>query len=237
VTLFNRDRRSRAIGLSLHRREITLHKLRASSSHGLVLSTHDPVDILANRIWFTRKAWINAENRLLSNEFHTQLLMVVYSAYTTCLAVILLAYEPQPKDKKFVDTSLAVLSIILLALSLYLNSKSFKDRAARFKIGYHDLQEIESEVNSIALISPASQQELALADCNRRYNKVLRDVENHAELDDIAARIGAGAGLRLRPLTTSNIFRYRLWRTSRFVSLVLMYSAPLLAVIGYFLST
>ena len=45
---------------------------------------------LLDKVWFTRKAWINAEERLLQNEHHTQLLMVVYAAYTTCASVVML---------------------------------------------------------------------------------------------------------------------------------------------------
>ena len=199
------------------------------------MTTAERASKLANNIWFTRKAWINAEDRLVKNDFHTQLLMVVYASYTSCLSVVLLKYEPRPIDKNFIDTSLAVLSIVLLALSLYLNTKSFKDRAARFKSGYHDLQRIEDSLKSLAGRPAAPEDEdeyIALAE---RYNKVLRDVENHAELDDIRSRVLVRAGLSSRHLTRQDYVRYFWWRVWRFFGLAGAYGAPMLAVIIYIL--
>jgi hypothetical protein len=198
------------------------------------LTTSERASKLANNVvWFTRKAWINAEDRLLKNDFHTQLLMVVYAAYTSCLSVVLLKFEPLPTDKNFIDSSLAVLSIVLLALSLYLNTKSFKDRAARFKSGYHDLQSIEGHLKSLAgrQDGPASEQEfMKLTD---DYNKILRDVENHAELDDIRARVLARAGLSSRHPTSQDYVRYYWWRTWRLVGLAIAYAAPVAAVLWF----
>lgn len=188
---------------------------------------------LANKVWFTRKAWIHAEKRLLENEHHTQLLMVAYAAYTTCLSVVLLVFEPIPEDKKLVDTSLAVLSIILLALSLYLNSKSFKDRATRFKVGYHDLQHIENQLNSLSVQSNNNITNDELDELAKTYNKSLRDVENHDELDDIRSRINAGPGLISRHPTKTEFLRHLWWRCWRFFALAFFYFAPVLAVIWF----
>lgn len=188
---------------------------------------------LANKVWFTRKAWIYAEKRLLANEHHTQLLMVAYSAYTTCLAVVLLVFEPMQTDKKLVDTSLAVLSIVLLALSLYLNSKSFKDRATRFKVGYHDLQHIENQLNSLSAQSNNNITSDEFEELANSYNKTLRDVENHEELDDIRSRINAGSGLISRHPTKTEFLRYFWWRCWRAFSLAFFYFAPVLAVIWF----
>lgn len=198
------------------------------------MTTSERADKLAdNVVWFTRKAWINAENRLLKNDFHTQLLMVVYAAYTSCLSVVLLKYEPSPADKNFIDSSLAVLSIVLLALSLYLNTKSFKDRAARFKSGYHDLQSIEDHLKSLAgkQEGPGSEQEFMKL--TNDYNKILRDVENHSELDDIRARVLGRARLSSRHPTSQDYIRYYWWRTWRLVGLTIAYAAPAAGVFGY----
>ncbi|MYN08053.1 SLATT domain-containing protein [Pseudoduganella aquatica] len=197
------------------------------------MTTSERANKLTNNVWFTRKAWINAEDRLLKNDFQTQLLMVVYAAYTSCLSVIMLKYDPRPADKNFIDTSLAVLSIVLLALSLYLNTKSFKDRAARFKSGYHDLQRIEDRLRLLTekAESPEAEQDYnALLD---HYNKALRDVENHSDLDDIRARILAGTGLTSRLLTWQERGRYYWWRLWRFTSLFIAYAAPVAAVLWY----
>jgi len=197
------------------------------------LTTAQSATHLAGNVWFTRKAWINAEDRLLKNDFHTQLLMVVYAAYASCLSVVLLKYEPLPSDKRFIDTALAVLSIVLLALSLYLNTKSFKDRAARFKTGYHDLHGIENRLKLLALQTPSSQVDLEFTQLSDEYNKALRDVENHSELDDIRHRVTAGSGLTSRQVTKGEFGRYYWWRLWRLCGLIIAYSAPSAAILWF----
>lgn len=191
---------------------------------------------LFNKVWFTRKAWINAEERFLQNEHHTQLLMVVYAAYTTCVSVVMLKFPPKLQaDEDLANTALAVLSIILLALSLYLNSKSFKDRASRFKQGYHELQDIE---NGLAALKSNPVTNVAGPDCTAladRYAKALREVENHHSLDDIRARILAGSGLSSRHPRAGEVIRYYWWRTWRFCALMLLYIAPAVAAIWFYL--
>ncbi|AWL05885.1 SLATT domain-containing protein [Massilia oculi] len=191
---------------------------------------------LFHKVWFTRKAWINAEERFLQNEHHTQLLMVVYAAYTTCVSVVMLKFPPALKaDEDLANTAMAVLSIILLALSLYLNSKAFKDRAARFKQGYHELQDVENclaTLKSHPTTNVAGSACTALAD---RYAKALREVENHNTLDDIRARILAGSGLSSRHPLRSEVVRYYWWRLWRFCALTLLYIAPAGAALWFYL--
>jgi hypothetical protein len=128
---------------------------------------------------------------------------------------------------------MAVLSIVLLALSLYLNTKSFKDRAARFKSGYHDLHDIENQLKALPSSPTASGGSSTYIQLSDQYNKSLRDVENHAELDDIRSRIVAGKGLTSRCITRIEVCRYYWWRVWRFVALTLAYSTPAVAVIWF----
>ncbi len=191
---------------------------------------------LFDKVWFTRKAWINAEERLLQNEHHTQLLMVVYAAYTTCASVVMLKYSPKLEaDKDLADTALAVLSIILLALSLYLNSKAFKDRAARFKQGYHELQAIESGLGTLASDPQTNVAGPACTVLADRYAKALREVENHNTLDDVRSRILAGSGLTSRRPLPVEVARYYWWRIWRFCALAVLYIAPAATAIWFYL--
>ncbi|WP_221291993.1 MULTISPECIES: hypothetical protein, partial [unclassified Janthinobacterium] len=78
---------------------------------------------------------------------------------------------------------------------------------------------------------PGSEQEfMKLTD---DYNKILRDVENHAELDDIRARVLARAGLSSRYPTSQDYVRYYWWRTWRLVGLAIAYAAPVAAVLWF----
>jgi hypothetical protein len=190
-----------------------------------------PKALVDEKVWFTLKAWINAEERLLRNENHTQLLMVVYAAYTTCVSVVLLKFPPAADKKDLVETGMAVLSIVLLALSLYLNSKAFKDRAARFKQGYHELQAIAHDLSTLgssAATNVAGPACTVLAD---KYAKVLRETENHDKLDDIRARITRGANSTSRPVNWLEQIQYYWWRIWRFCALTLFYTAPGFAAI------
>lgn len=198
--------------------------------------TLNPAQSLAHRIWFTRKAWIAAEKRLLDNEYHTQLLLVVYSAYTTCISVILLSYESKPVDKKLIDTAMVVLAVILFGLSLYLNSKSFKDRAARFKSGYLDLHDIEIALGVLsAQFGTAGTITGSVQILSDRYTKALRDVENHSEIDDICGRRSAGIGLTSRHLSRGEQVRHCWWRIWRWMALAAMYMMPIAAVVWFVL--
>ena len=189
---------------------------------------------LRDRVWFTRKAWIHAESRLIKNEHHTQLLMVVYAAYTTCVSVVMLKFPPKLEaDKDLTDTALAVLSIILLALSLYLNTKAFKDRAARFKQGYLDLHSIEHEAAALTNSLTTNIAGPACTALSDRYNKALREVENHCTLDDIGGRVSAGSGLTSRHLTPAEMAQYYWWRLWRLGALGLVYIAPAAAALWF----
>jgi len=124
-----------------------------------------------------------------------------------------------------------VLAVILFGLSLYLNSKSFKDRAARFKSGYLDLHDIENALRVLSTQSSAAGNVTAsLQALSDRYTKVLRDVENHSEIDDISGRRSAGTGLASRHLSWKEQTQYRWWRIWRCMALATMYVAPITAV-------
>jgi hypothetical protein len=198
------------------------------------VTTSNHFNVLADKVWFTRKAWIQAEKRLLNNEAHTQKLMVLYSVYTTCISVALLKYTPEGVLKGMIDVGLAVLSIALLTLSLYLNTQSFKDRAARFKSGYLDLDCIEHKLRLMQ--SPLNTIQVEFIELSELYNKTLRDVENHSELDDIRSRIKAAAGLTSRRPRISEYVRYYWWRVWRFSVLTLAYLTPMLFILFFYYS-
>lgn len=197
--------------------------------------TEDALYIFKDRVWFTRKAWIAAEKRLLDNEYHTQLLLVFYAAYTTCISIILLAHEFEPEKKRIVDTSMVVLSVVLLGLSLYLNSKSFKERAAGFKGGYLNLYDIENQLT--IMISQFESSCLSNSNVkdfeklSESYTKILRDVENHLQIDDISSRVSAGEGLRTRHVTFKENISFYCWKLNRRILLTVMYVSPILVFI------
>ncbi|MBI1889282.1 MAG: hypothetical protein HYS18_01405 [Burkholderiales bacterium] len=58
-----------------------------------VVALKTAINALEDKLWFTRKARIYAEKRLLDFEFHAQLLLIVYSIYIVALSVVLLKFK------------------------------------------------------------------------------------------------------------------------------------------------
>lgn len=190
-------------------------------------SVNDGVSTLRDKIWFTRKAWINAESRLLSNELHTQFLMVVYSVYSVCLSVVLLKFK-LITDDAFNIFSIN-LSVVLLGLALYLNTRTFKDRAQQFKNGYIKLQDIDSRLSQISIIVPPVDMIEAYNNQFGRYNLLLGETENHSEFDDLYSRYRAGSGLTSRKLMWKDFVKITIGRLLRVATLVAFYIGPILA--------
>jgi hypothetical protein len=197
-------------------------------------SIEDEINAYRNRMWFTRKAWIIAEARLLANEMHAQSLMVFYSIYSACVSILLLKYSalPQVVTKVFrediANIFSATFSIILLCLSLHLGTKSFKERAKKFKGGYIEMQSINDELG-LALISGTN-----LPDCftaaRKRYEKILDETENHSEFDDLYSRFSAGTGLNSRLLTKLDLTRLVLYYTKRKIFISFFYAMPIIVI-------
>ena len=183
---------------------------------------------LGERIWFSREAWVRAEARLLSNQGHAQRLLVVYSIYSLCFAIALLKYKVVSDD--FQNIFSVVLAVMLMALSLQLNTRNFRDRAQQFKSGYLKLMDIESRIMQVAL---QRTPQAMLDDYNElfaSYKQLLNDVEHHTAGDALLARYRARAergGDRLNTLEHAHVWLLQAWRA---LWLALFYLGPVLAL-------
>jgi hypothetical protein len=183
---------------------------------------------LSDRIWFSREAWTRAEARLLSNQGHAQRLMVVYSTYSLCFAIALLKYKVVSDD--FQNIFSVILAVMLLALSLNLGTRNFRDRAQQFKSAYLKLMDIESRIMQVAL---QRTPQAMLDDYNElfaSYKQLLNDVENHTAGDALLARYLARTdrtGIQLTVAERAHVFLLRAWRA---LWLVLFYLGPVLAL-------
>ncbi len=183
---------------------------------------------LGDRMGFSREAWTHAEARLLSNQGHAQRLMVVYSIYSLCFAISLLKYKVVSDD--FQNIFSVVLAVMLLALSLNLSTRNFRDRALQFKSAYLKLMDIESRIMQVAL---QRTPQAMLDDYNElfaSYKQLLNDVENHTAGDALLARYRVRndrAGIGLTVPEYAHVFLLRAWRA---LWLVLFYLGPVLAL-------
>lgn len=189
---------------------------------------------LRDRIWFTRIARIHSEKRLLRNEFHSQLLLMVYSVYSIVLSVTLLKYEPISQDAGAVFG--AVLSVTLFGLSFYQNARGFPARAQRFKENYTHLQELTGRLD-LALCQPTpAVLQTAIEEVQAEYKTATANSENHTTTDDRCARFAYGQQRISRKLTEWDLFCVFAYSTGRYLSLGLLYLSPL-AIFGYMLCT
>ncbi|MBA5640292.1 SLATT domain-containing protein [Duganella sp. LX20W] len=188
----------------------------------------DSAKTLGDKIWFSREAWARAESRLLSNQGHAQRLLVVYSVYSLCFAIALLKYKVVSDD--FQNIFSVVLAVMLMALSLHLNTRNFRDRAQQFKSGYLKLMDIESRIMQVALQRTPQAMLDDYNDLVASYKQLLNDVENHTTGDALLARYRAGAergGAALTVLERSHVFLLQAWRA---LWLAVFYLGPVLAL-------
>lgn len=126
---------------------------------------------IADNIWWTRKARIQTEKRLLSNARHAQLLLLWYSFVSVSASVYYLKFNSQ---SEYASVSWVVFSVLVLCVSGFINGLSYKERAAVIKDSYESL-------NSLYLKARKSDSDPD--EINREYEQILNLCENHADID------------------------------------------------------
>lgn len=126
---------------------------------------------LADNIWWTRKARIETEKRLLSNAFQAQLLLLWYSFISTGASIYYVKFNT---NSEYSGISWVVFSVLTLCISGFINGFSFKERAALIKECYETLHTLYNKAidplnnpNSIAI----------------EYSQILGVCENHTDMD------------------------------------------------------
>ncbi|ENX3945428.1 SLATT domain-containing protein [Photobacterium damselae subsp. damselae] len=125
---------------------------------------------LSDNIWWTRKARIQTEKRLLSNAFHSQVILLWYSFFSVAVSVYYLK-NPQNGIEAI---SWVVYSVLVLCISGFINGLSFKERANLIKECYESLNSIMHQ----ACAENADLSKLAVA-----YESKLNACENHTDKD------------------------------------------------------
>lgn len=179
---------------------------------------------LRNRIWFTRIARIHSEKRILRNEFHSHLLLIVYSIYSIILAIILMKFKIISDDMGAIIG--IILSVTLLVLSLYLGNRGFSNRAQRFKEVYTKLHKLLDEIDFVLCKPNTDNQQAMLEEIQANYNLILVNNENHITIDDRYARFLEGSGLTSRKLTCWDWACVYSYLVGRYVILAALYAFP-----------
>ncbi|MEX9687909.1 SLATT domain-containing protein [Providencia rettgeri] len=173
---------------------------------------------MKDNIWFTYKARIQACNRLEWWDLHSQLLLVWYAILGVILAIVSVQY-PDVLGK---NTSIyaSIMSVALLVISLVISNRDFRGRSLKMRENYLALQELYNSSASI------DENEVA-----KKYAHLLRDIENHNELDDKKFRVFAHNLNTRKPKKLEFVHVYSVIIV-RMLCCLLFYLAPLL-FIGY----
>ena len=91
---------------------------------------NSPNQSLSNRIWWTRKARIEAEQRLLWTSFHANLLLFYYSAFSVGTSVYYFKFAPKSEYINFVWI---LFSILIFCVQCFSSGFQFDRRAGLLK--------------------------------------------------------------------------------------------------------
>lgn len=141
--------------------------------------------MLSNGIWWTRQTRIRTERRLLSNAFHSQVILFWYSFYSVAVSIYYLNSPSDPNANKY----WLIYSVLVLVVSGFINGLSYKERAASVKENYEHLKTlyvraIEFEEKGQSCAGLAEEYERALNKCENQdpgdYPEALYDTFNSA---------------------------------------------------------
>lgn len=183
----------------------------------------------ADNIWWTRKARIQTEKRLLSNAHHAQLLLLWYSFVSVAGSIYYLQFNSQ---SEYSGIAWVMFSVLVLCISGFINGLSYKERAAVVKESYESLNGLYRKAKL------ASADEESIAD---EYQQILNLCENHADIDYQISLCytylshecpnNAKVGLDRKP--TPFIWLVVLkWLVLRFVLVFILYVLPILIFFG-----
>ena len=127
---------------------------------------------LSDNIWWTRKARIQTEKRLLSNAMQAQLLLLWYSFCSVSASVYYLKFNP---DSEYSGIAWVVFSVLVMSISGFINGLSFKERASLIKECYETLNGLYHRA--------MSDTEDEVKETAKEYEHVLNMCENHTDRD------------------------------------------------------
>ena len=182
--------------------------------------------MLSDTIWWTRKSRIQAAERLLANDFHTQLILVWYSFFSVGIAIYFLKFSPQ---NDLAEVSMVIYSVMMLSMSIFMSGRNFRERGMLMKQGYEQLELLYRR----ALSAQNNSNQSVLDETSIEYQNVINASENHKEIDHIVAMVKlkmAGNKINRTP-TFYHYARAFFYFGIRVIYLCLLYLLPIFAVL------
>ncbi|QIZ47830.1 SLATT domain-containing protein [Dickeya zeae] len=128
----------------------------------------------SDKIWWTRKAKIKSERRLLNLDYYSQFLLLWYSSFLVSYSIYSLVKPPTNDNESVI---MVALSVLILALTLFINNMNYKGRAMLIKQCYEKLSVIHTTSLSCENV----------IELDKEYQSILAASENHLERDFIKA--------------------------------------------------
>lgn len=178
----------------------------------------------SDNIWWTRKAKIQAEKRLLKSAFHAQVILLWYSFFSVVIAIYHLEFSSSESDVSGI--AWVSYSVLVLVISGFINGLSFKERASLIKECYEALNQIYHK----------AKKDEDSEDIKKEYDQIIGVCENHTDRDFYHALVETyfveNNREKLSKTPTKYIFFMSAWyRIIRFFLLSFMYVLPVLLFI------
>lgn len=133
--------------------------------------------MLSDNIWWTRQARIRTERRLLSNAFHSQVILFWYSFYSVAVSIYYLG-SPQ---SEMIGKYWLIYSVLVLVVSSFINGFSYKERASLIKENYEFLKTLSGKAKQLECEKKCTIQ------VQQEYESALNKCENHLAKDYLEA--------------------------------------------------
>ena len=128
----------------------------------------------SDNVWWTRKARIQAEKRLLSNAFQSQLLLLWYSFFGVAVSIFYMKLTPAADQESLAGITWIVYSVLILVMSGFIAGLSFKERAGLIKESYETLN---------TFYQKAKEPDANIAQISSEYEQIMGLCENHTDYD------------------------------------------------------
>jgi len=133
----------------------------------------------SDNVWWTRKARIQAEKRLLDNDFHAQVILLWYSFVAVAASVYAVKFSSANSDSAGI--AWIIYSVLALCMSGFINGLSFKQRASLIKECYETLNNIFQRAKRVE--ENDQLKSTSKDDLTAEYEQILGVCENHLTID------------------------------------------------------
>lgn len=184
----------------------------------------------ADNVWWTRKAKIENEARLLRYDFHGQILLLWYSFFSVAMSILTLnesSFLTKITNNTIDSKLLVVFSVLSLFVSTFVISQNFKERAAKIKESYEQLRHLYEKLKENE--NSGDMQKNLFGE----YEIILKNSENHLDKDYITAKVNcylsADDKQKISPHPTRYDFlRYSYNKSIYYVIISFIYLFPIL---------